>query len=152
LKDADENGFLDGTNILLSRISLEKYDGDKWKRLDQVWEGNSLKAYTLSFSTFTLIAKTSQTQPLLEGIRLFPNPFRERVYIWYQLSSPAPVTIKIFNLTGDRVKEIYLSQGETPPAQWQGDNYRGEKVADGAYIMLIESAGEKLKKIVGVLK
>ncbi len=41
------------------------------------------------------------------GLRVYPNPFREKLNLEYQLQDPASVKIEVYNILGVRVLELY---------------------------------------------
>jgi hypothetical protein len=70
----------------------------------------------------------------------FPNPFNaeiETTALRYYLSEGSEITIRIFDVKGDLVKETlfrkHKSAGEHTEDFWDGTNGRGEKVAAGLY-------------------
>ena len=78
------------------------------------------------------------TQNLL--LQNYPNPFNPETWIPYQLSEDSPVSISIYDTTGQLVRTLslgfqsagfYNSQGRA--AYWDGHNALGERVASGLY-------------------
>ncbi|MFC1713066.1 putative Ig domain-containing protein [Candidatus Poribacteria bacterium] len=70
----------------------------------------------------------------------FPNPFNPDTWIPYQLREGGEVTIQIFSIQGELVREFnlgyrdagsYVSQDRA--VHWDGRNENGEKVASGIY-------------------
>ena len=70
----------------------------------------------------------------------YPNPFNPETWIPYQLSEDSPVSISIYDTTGQLVRTLslgfqsagfYKSQGRA--AYWDGRNALGERVASGIY-------------------
>ena len=89
-------------------------------------------------------------------LRISPNPFGEQTHISYQLSSPSPVGLKVYNITGQAVKVLGKAHGSAPlqPAGayqvvWNGRDERGRKVPAGVYLIRLE-AGEhrEMSKVV----
>lgn len=77
----------------------------------------------------------------------FPNPFNaefETTALRYYLSEGSEVTIRIFDVKGDLVKETlfrnHKSAGEHTEDLWDGTNSRGEKVSAGLYYCQISTA------------
>ncbi len=78
----------------------------------------------------------------------YPNPFNPETWIPYHLRDAAPVSIKIYNASGQLVRMldvghkdagIYASRSRA--AYWDGKNEAGEKVASGIYFYTI-TAGD----------
>ena len=70
----------------------------------------------------------------------YPNPFNPETWIPYQLAKPADVTLTIYAVNGQLVRQLAL--GHQPPgfyqsksraAYWDGRNAIGERVASGLY-------------------
>jgi len=78
----------------------------------------------------------------------YPNPFNPETWIPYHLRDAAPVSIKIYNASGQLVRVldmghkdagIYASRSRA--AYWDGKNEAGEEVASGIYFYTI-TAGD----------
>ena len=76
----------------------------------------------------------------------YPNPFNPETWIPYQLSEGSDVKIRIYNATGQLVRELdlnykdagfYLSKDKA--AYWDGKNPAGEAVASGVYFYQIKA-------------
>ena len=70
----------------------------------------------------------------------YPNPFNPETWIPYQLAKPSDVTLTIYNMKGNIVRQLALGhkpaglyQSRTRAAYWDGRNGLGEKVATGVY-------------------
>ena len=98
----------------------------------------------------------------------YPNPFvpsRNTVtYLTYEISQPTDVTIYIYNLLGERIREFHLGykkpgyyddQFDKPPIgyaassqAWDGKDNRGFPVPTGVYIYrVVTSTNSTLQKI-----
>ena len=78
----------------------------------------------------------------------FPNPFNPETWIPYQLSKSTQVTITIYAVNGQIVRELALGhqpagtyQNRSRAAYWDGRNELGEPVASGVYFYTI-TAGD----------
>jgi hypothetical protein len=97
--------------------------------------------------------ETALVDPNAAGgtITNYPNPFYPSVgptTISYKLSDAATVSLKIYSLTGDLVREETFAEGD-PGAQagvngfvWDGENGDGKVVASGGYVVKIEATGD----------
>ncbi len=70
----------------------------------------------------------------------YPNPFNPETWIPYQLLNPANVTLTIYDVNGNNVKNFVLGYQEAGIYQtrsgavyWDGKNNIGETVASGVY-------------------
>jgi len=80
----------------------------------------------------------------------YPNPFqpsKQATTIAYKLSDDAAVTLRIFNLNGDLVLERTYPRGGVGGSTglnevaWDGKNGKGDVVASGGYVLLVEAQG-----------
>ena len=70
----------------------------------------------------------------------YPNPFNPETWIPYQLAKPADVTLTIYAVNGEIVRQLVLGhqpvgiyQDKNRAAYWDGKNALGEPVASGVY-------------------
>ena len=78
----------------------------------------------------------------------YPNPFNPETWIPYQLSKPASVTLKIYDIQGRVVRALELGhqraglyKTRSRAAYWDGRNALGEPVASGLYFYTL-TAGD----------
>jgi WD40 repeat protein len=78
----------------------------------------------------------------------YPNPFNPETWIPYQLARPADVTLTIYTVNGQVVRQLALGhqlpgtyQSRSRAAYWDGRNAVGESVASGLYFYTL-TAGE----------
>ncbi len=78
----------------------------------------------------------------------FPNPFNPETWIPYELSKPAEVTLTIYNMRGQVIRQLKLGQmpagvyrSRSRAIHWDGRNIIGEKVAAGVYFYTL-TAGD----------
>ena len=78
----------------------------------------------------------------------YPNPFNPETWIPYQLSKPADVTLTIYGVNGQMVRQLALGhqdagmyQSRSRAAYWDGRNAFGEPVASGLYFYTL-TAGD----------
>ncbi len=89
-------------------------------------------------------ARPTQTQLLAN----YPNPFNPETWIPYHLAKDADVSLTIYDLNGQVVRELALGhqaagmyQRRSRAAYWDGKNAFGESVASGIYFYTF-TAGE----------
>ena len=105
-----------------------------------------LSAGLTGLSVFSILAYNS-TGEILSGLKNMPNPFKageEETTIYYILSRDCIVTVKIYNLIGDLVKEIIkdtqvngMAGGTLNRVKWDGRNSLRREVADGCYLCYV---------------
>ena len=76
----------------------------------------------------------------------FPNPFNPETWIPYQLSSPAEVSIAIYDAQGRIAKQLSVGKKEAGiyndkyrAAMWDGRNEHGERVSSGIYFYRLKA-------------
>jgi hypothetical protein len=81
------------------------------------------------------------------------------VEIIYAVTEPAQVSIHVYNLLGETVKEWsqWVNPGEEPEWSWLGENMYGETVNNGIYIIKViadngSGRKENVTKLLGVLR
>ena len=161
--DAYENGvpsrpmsfaLLSGTGILTPIDSLTDTNGDA--RADFLSprdpEVDHLRASSGGF-TQDLDLEVALVDPTAGGgyATNFPNPFHagsEGTTIAYKLDDLATVTLRVFTNTGSLVRRVVFDRGMpggNPGSNewvWDGRNGKGEVVASGGYVVLIEAQGQ----------
>jgi len=92
---------------------------------------------------FRLFGNLVKQSVLLQN---YPNPFNPETWIPYQLKEDSDVTIKVYNVMGELVRELnlghkaagsYLSRDKA--AYWDGKNTSGERVTSGIYFYTIQA-------------
>ncbi|MYK18331.1 T9SS type A sorting domain-containing protein, partial [Candidatus Poribacteria bacterium] len=70
----------------------------------------------------------------------YPNPFNPETWIPYRLAEAGPVSLSIYNATGERIRTLSLGyqsagfyQNQGRAAYWDGRNALSEPVASGVY-------------------
>ncbi len=93
-----------------------------------------------------------ETPTLIEEVVNYPNPFdsrREDTTISYRLTQDLPVRVRIYDLFGYQVRELYFGTGSTGGRQgvntfsWDGTDSTGQKVSKGGYICMITVEGDQ---------
>ena len=76
----------------------------------------------------------------------YPNPFNPETWIPYQLSKSADVTLTIYGIDGQIVRQLALGhqpagmyQSRSRAAYWDGKNAMGEPVASGVYFYTLST-------------
>ncbi len=86
----------------------------------------------------------------------YPNPFNPETWIPYQLAQTSEVQIFIYNMMGQRVRElkvgfrhagIYSNRSEA--AYWDGRNDAGERVTSGVYFYTLQASSEARSRSIG---
>ncbi len=112
-------------------------------------EKNSYSYFSSSgLDSFKVIA-TSESLPLPEDLDLtevygYPNPAHGKgTKFHFHLTTSAKLTIKIYSISGEFVRTLVKGKAYLPGAYeefWKEDNDRGQKLARGVYIFIVQAA------------
>jgi hypothetical protein len=82
----------------------------------------------------------------------YPNPFNSSTTISYRLGTTIPVSLHIFDLTGQEVKTLVddIQMAGFYEIQWHGTNERGEPVSTGVYLIKLQA--DNLARVAKMLK
>ncbi|MCB0278696.1 MAG: T9SS type A sorting domain-containing protein, partial [Calditrichaeota bacterium] len=130
---------------------IYRKNGDNWEQLvTQVYDRDAkLEAviYTRDLGSFKLAydASFSGTNLVPNDYALkqnYPNPFNPSTTIQYDLANDGHVRILIYNILGQRIRELINENqlaGSNKRTIWDGRDQSGKSVASGVYIYQITS-------------
>ncbi len=108
--------------------------------------------YYVSFNSGPTHAGPKQSAKF--SISNFPNPFNPITTIFYNLPEEDDISLTVYNLKGQIVKE--LVEGAQPAGNykvvWDGKNQFGQPVSSGIYYYRLEACGRTLHKKMLMLK
>ena len=75
-------------------------------------------------------------------IVIYPNPFTGKTTINYQLTGTSPVSLKVFNISGQLVKVLVDEPRKAGAYQavWDGRDEKGKRVPTGVYFCRLQAA------------
>ena len=89
----------------------------------------------------------------------FPNPFNPETWLPYQLSKEADVTVTIYDVSGQVVRQLNLGHQEAgeylekeAAVYWDGRNTTGESVSSGVYFYHLQAGDFSATKRMLILK
>ncbi len=89
----------------------------------------------------------------------YPNPFNPETWIPYQLSEDSPVSVSIYDTTGNLVRTLSIGyqsagyyNGRDRAAYWDGKSETGERVASGVYFYHLNAGSFISAKRMVILK
>ncbi|MFC2085312.1 T9SS type A sorting domain-containing protein, partial [Bacteroidota bacterium] len=111
---------------------------------------------TLGSGTITDISEEEGTiiPDKFDVAQNYPNPFNPATTLRYSLPEATFVSIKIYNMLGQLVKELVnddVSAGVFE-VQWNGDDESGRKVSSGTYIYRVVAGKNVMTKKMVLLK
>jgi subtilisin family serine protease len=103
-----------------------------------------VSAYQAVLATPTGVELEPKLKPPVSSFSLFlarPNPFRGTTEIHYQLPSPGPVLIRVFNTTGQMIKTLVSAWKEPGKGRvtWDGRTETGAPAPSGVYFYRLET-------------
>ena len=84
----------------------------------------------------------------------FPNPFSDRTTIRFQLSQPEQVLVEIYDLKGQRVKQLLnatMYEG-SHELTWYGNGDGGQALDAGIYLVRLRAGEVLLTKKVSLVR
>jgi hypothetical protein len=111
------------------------------------WSGNSGNAlfldeiHILDYSLMSSIGEKNNYPTKFTLASAYPNPFNPSVTLPYYLPQNSPVKISIYNIAGQKIQQIAISQQQTGWQHfiWNGTNYFGENQPSGIYLIQINN-------------
>lgn len=82
----------------------------------------------------------------------FPNPFNPSTKIQCYIPSAGNVKVKIFDINGRMVEEIFSGEKEQGEHTFSWDGTRGTQVASGVYLFTVQFNNSQLTKKIIYLK
>ena len=89
----------------------------------------------------------------------YPNPFNPETWIPYHLSQTSPVTLSIYDVTGERIRTLSLGvqaagfyQSQSRAAYWDGRNDLGERVSSGVYFYQLSTPSDHQMRRMVIVK
>jgi len=81
-------------------------------------------------------------------VKAYPNPFRAKTHIFYQLSNPANIKIEIYDILGRKIQfyNQFANSRGNQTFRWNGKDLSGKNVASGVYIYIIRAEHKVLSK------
>jgi len=115
--------------------------------------------YSDASGNFTINISTGieESESHIESFALYPaypNPFNPSTTIYYALSKGSRISLKIYNVVGERIKTLvddFQSPGEKSVV-WDGRNDLGQIVGSGVYIYQLKSGNQIRTKKLTFLK
>ncbi len=95
------------------------------------WAGH----FNLSSTGVPEVALSSAAPPVNRLFPSHPNPFRSLTTFGYSVAEEAPVSLRVFDVTGRRVATV-VDQRQTPGVyriEWDGRGDSGQRIANGVF-------------------
>ena len=157
------NGYFAVANADLSRRSIVQVGDSLEITVNDTTGEIASERYNFTVTTDTLA--NAVLPVMLDGVgrpkqtlllQNYPNPFNPETWIPYHLSEAAPVTLSIYDVTGQRIRMLSLGfqsagfyQSRSRAAYWDGRNDLGEQVSSGVYFYQLSTPSDhQIKRMV----
>lgn len=85
----------------------------------------------------------------------YPNPFRDRTKIRFDLVDAGAVTVRVYNVLGQVVATLLEGERLTPGTHgvvWDGTDEGGSRVAAGTYFYSLETGGQRISGAMALVR
>jgi hypothetical protein len=149
-----------------SRLGIFRLDGASWTRVGGTAnpQTGSVSTSIESFATYALFEDlaTPVGSVALSAMDCQPRAFapaggslRSTTDISFDLSSPADVTVRVYNAAG-RLERIVTRDQPMAPGRntlpWDGLDEESEPVSSGLYVVVVSAGGAQAEKVVAVVR
>lgn len=153
---------LGGANA--TRLGIFALDGGSWRRVGGTWTAGAVRTSIDGFGTFALFEdlSTGVGSTALSAIDCQPRAFapeggalRDETDISFDLSTPADVTVRVYNAAGRLERVVTRDQPMAPGRNslpWDGLDENSEPVASGLYVVVVSAGDAQAEKIVAVVR
>jgi hypothetical protein len=100
-----------------------------------------------AISTPTKISKSKQEKKT--NLKSFPNPAKNYTTLKYTLNKREPVTIKIYNQSGQLINTLLndeMQRAGQHQIKWNGNDGSGNSADSGIYLIILETPSKSLQK------
>jgi hypothetical protein len=103
---------------------------------------------------FTEKENNELAQPFIQLQQNYPNPFNPDTRIDFYISHDDFVTVSIFNIRGQRVKDVYRGplQAGKHHAIWDGTDSSGKPVSSGVYMYRLQTRQGSVQRRMALIK
>lgn len=137
----------------------EQWSDGSWHNMSDAWFGNGSPGSGTDGWYMWIEATVNPPIPIgnapqaavpekLTLAQNYPNPFNPSTTIDYRLPAGGETSLGIYNILGQKVKTLFegFRQAGSYSVQWNGTDDRGEKVASGMYVYLLQTGEEKISR------
>ncbi|HIL08410.1 MAG TPA: T9SS type A sorting domain-containing protein, partial [Candidatus Latescibacteria bacterium] len=80
--------------------------------------------------------------------------FNGRVVIPYEVSEQGSVTLRVYNASGQRVRDLFRGYRDVGRyrATWDGRDDAGKEIASGVYVWELRGGGQMVRRMVTLIR
>ncbi|GAB4344023.1 MAG: hypothetical protein Kow0037_32450 [Calditrichia bacterium] len=126
-------------------VFYQEDENGRWQKIPtfRSADGQQAMGYVNRLGKIAVIG-TDEALPLANRIELFqnyPNPFNPSTAIEYWLPAAEPVELVIYNVLGEKVRQLVSGQRESGLHRmvWDGRDETGQRVASGVYLYQLKT-------------
>ena len=129
-----------------------------WSPLNLIYFYNANYSPNLGIDPLPrIVAPPNEAESLPEDLDIataYPNPFNPSTTISFNLSNSQRVTVSIYNIIGQKVRNLYEGYAKSGMVSllWDGRDETGQSVATGAYLCSIRTETKHLSLKLTILK
>ncbi len=103
---------------------------------------------TLEFSATDLGIDNKGDRPAMPHVRIFPNPFRDKLYISFEGVPGRPVSCMVFTPEGKHIASPVVNRtfGQGEGFEWDGHSLNGQPCPSGIYLIRIIAGNAALTR------
>jgi len=107
------------------------------------WYVDDIRILSYQGQPSSLTRQPTALVPVVAQLSVFPNPFNQRAVISFNLRRAQKVTVAVFDVRGQRIKQIYsgVLPGGKQRLFWNGRNAAGATVGSGLYLCSVRAQG-----------
>ncbi|MYC72642.1 MAG: PQQ-binding-like beta-propeller repeat protein [Gemmatimonadetes bacterium] len=140
-----------GTIIWAEEIFRSNLDGSNVEEIGKVPVSPTDIALDISHPTSISTPPTTPTIPTTSSLSPnFPNPFNASTQIAYDIASPGPVRLTIYNILGQPVRTLVnqFQPAGSYQVRWDARDQRGTALAAGVYLVRLHyPGGEQTRRL-----
>ncbi|HNT52008.1 MAG TPA: BACON domain-containing carbohydrate-binding protein, partial [Candidatus Syntrophosphaera sp.] len=120
----------------------------------QILGGGMSDSFTLFQQGVVTVDDDVQVPATTSLLGIYPNPFRGNTKIKYALANAAPYSLYVYNIRGDRVRNLKSGVGQPGlyMVAWDGRDERGTLVGSGIYYLVLRSGSQLFSRRLTLLK
>jgi len=86
------------------------------------------------------------------GFSVYPNPFNGSIKINYRNQNKMKADLKIYSLRGELIRYFSLNANGKQSINWNGENFKGNKVPSGVYLIQLSAGGKVFNRRVSLVR
>jgi hypothetical protein len=147
----DQQALQEAMSAVFSQVQAAGFEGVLfWWDADHLFDYSAYARAITLFAPPTAVALGQTSTPAQTALGpAYPNPFNSDTHLPYQLSTPGPVRLRVYNLAGQVVDELV---DQWQPAGVHHTAWKGENASSGVYLYELQAGGLTLRRQMMLIK